>query len=78
MKTCPECTACLTDIYKDLKPERKSGWLQAKKKKSKQKNGIKASTGARINTMRLSLPALIPRSDAEHCAQQDKTDRPRI
>lgn len=49
-----------------------------KKKKSKQKNGIKASTGARINTMRLSLPALIPRSDAEHCAQQDKTDRPRI
>lgn len=31
MKTCPESTACLTDRYKDLKHERKSGWLQEKK-----------------------------------------------
>jgi len=31
MKTCPESTASLTDTYKDLKHERKSGWLQEKK-----------------------------------------------
>lgn len=49
-----------------------------KKEKPEQKKGIKASTRARTETTRLSLCALIPRSDAEHPAWQDKTDRPRI